>query len=109
MPDWLSRQGDRLRLRLKATPGAARSEVRGIEPDGRDQDGGRRLMVRVTAVAAGGEANAALVKLLAKRWRLPASAFTITAGMTGRRKTIEIAAIGEDQLVRLRDIEGDDC
>jgi hypothetical protein len=44
----------------------------------------------VSAPAEGGKANAALIRLLAKTWRLPKTAFTITAGPKSRRKTLFI-------------------
>ena len=79
---------DGLRLRVRLTPGAGGNEIAGTGIMG---DGTACLKVRVTAIAEGGKANAAMIKLLAKSWRLPRSAFTIVAGQTDRNKTILIA------------------
>ncbi len=54
-------------------------------------DGRTALAVRVSAPPEGGKANAALVKLLAKTWKLPKSAITIAAGHGGRQKSLLIA------------------
>ena len=54
-------------------------------------DGRTALAVRVSAPPEGGKANAALVKLLAKTWKLPKSAITIVAGHGHRQKSLLIA------------------
>ena len=56
------------------------------------------LKVRVTAPPEDGKANAALVALLAKTWRLPKTAFTIVAGDPSRLKRIRIAGAPQDLL-----------
>ena len=43
--------------------------------------------------AQGGNANAALIKLLAREWRLPAGALSVAKGARNRRKVI--AVVGE--------------
>jgi hypothetical protein len=68
-------------------PGAARNRINGIFDDG---EGGAFLKAAVTAPPEGGKANAALIKLLAKEWRLPKSSFVVTAGASEKRKTISI-------------------
>jgi len=74
-------------LKIVVAPKASREGLEGL----RDQaDGGQALRVAVNAAPEGGKANAAVIKLLAKSWRLPKSAFSIRAGATGRRKTIFI-------------------
>ena len=45
----------------------------------------------MTAVPEGGKANAALLKLLAKTWKLPKTSLTIASGATSRRKVVHIA------------------
>lgn len=79
---------DGLRLFVRLTPKASRTAVQGIAADA---EGGHVLKVAVTAVPENGKANQALVKLLAKTWKLPKTAFTITAGATDRRKTLHVA------------------
>lgn len=94
-----------VRLFVRLTPKASRNAVQGVAPDA---DGGRVLKVAVTAVPENGKANQALVKLLAKVWKLPKSALTITAGATDRRKTLLIegddpAALHRHISERMRD------
>lgn len=76
-----------VRLFVRLTPKASRNAIQGIAPDA---EGGAVLKVAVTAVPENGKANQALVKLLAKAWRLPKSTVSITAGATDRRKTLFI-------------------
>lgn len=77
-----------LRLAVRLQPGAGKSAVGG--PMTR-ADGGEALRAWVTAAPEGGKANAALIALLAKTWRLPKGAFEIVSGHTGRNKTLLIA------------------
>ena len=67
-------------LAIKVTPRASRVA---LEPA---REG--RLLVRVTAAPADGEANAAVCKLLAKCLRVPKSALEISVGASGREKTV---------------------
>ena len=66
-------------------PKAARAGVTGVATDAA---GHAVLKVRVTAPPEGGKANAALVKLLAKAWKLPKGALKVIAGGKDRRKTL---------------------
>jgi len=78
-----------LRVALRVTPKASRNAVTGVADEA---DGARAIKVSVTAAPEGGKANAAVIKLLAKEWKVAKSYLAITAGETGRRKTVEIAA-----------------
>lgn len=75
-------------LALRVQPGARREGVEGLVTEA---DGKVRLKVALTVAAEGGKANARLVALLAKRWKLPKGAFALTAGEKDRRKTMLIA------------------
>lgn len=77
-----------LRFRVRLTPKSSRNAVHGAAVD---TDGQAVLKVGVTAVPEGGKANAALVALLAKEWKLPKGAFTITSGTASRNKTLLIS------------------
>jgi len=99
---WLSGDAGGVRLAVKVTPRAARSVVQGIEVDARGQ---AWLAVRVTAAPDAGKANTALIKLLAKRWRLPASAVRLVSGATARRKVLYVQGAPERLLARLAAIE----
>ena len=77
-----------LRVFLRVQPGASREGVEGLVamPDGRTA-----LKVKVSAPPEGGKANTALVKLLAKAWKLPKSAISIASGQGGRSKALLIS------------------
>jgi uncharacterized protein (TIGR00251 family) len=84
---------DGLVVNVKVTP---RARHDGIEPPGADQS----LRVRVTAPAADGKANAAVLALLAAAWDVPRSALSIAAGAASRRKRIHVR--GEPEALRRR-------
>jgi uncharacterized protein len=87
-----------LRLKVKLTPKAAREQITGIE---RDAAGALWLGVRVRAVPEDGKANAALIRLLAKTWHLPASSIEIGGGAAARRKTLDLAGDAADLAAKL--------
>jgi uncharacterized protein YggU (UPF0235/DUF167 family) len=88
-----------VRVRVRVTP---RARAGGIDGTVRDARGTARLKVRVTAAPEDGRANAALVALLAKAWRLPKSDFVVAAGARDRNKTVEVAG---DAAALLRSLE----
>ena len=71
------------RVRLWVQPGAKQDAVQGVV------DG--RLKLKLRAPAVDNKANAALVLFLSKYWGLPRSALEISAGQTGRKKTIRVS------------------
>ena len=73
---------------LHVTPGASSTRVDRLSPDGQ---GRIRLRCRVTDVPENGKANKAAIKLLAKKLRLPQSAFQIIAGRQSREKDVLIS------------------
>jgi len=77
------REGVRVHVRLQ--PRARRERIEGIVAEA---DGRVALKVAVTAPPEDGKANAALVALLGKSWRLPKSCIEIVGGATDRRKTL---------------------
>ncbi len=64
-------------------------------------DGPVRLKVRVRAVPDKGAANKAVTALLAKAFGRPKSAFTLTAGASGRAKSFHVEGASEDLCARL--------
>ena len=60
-----------------------------------------RLAARVRAVPEKGRANVALIRLLAKAWRLPASSIAVASGGTGRNKIVEIEGGADLRVVQL--------
>ncbi|NFV82137.1 DUF167 family protein [Magnetospirillum aberrantis] len=87
-----------VRVQIRLTPKASRDRVDGPVSEA---DGGTVLKVSVTAVPEDGKANAALIKLLSKEWRVPKSGMDIVQGATDRRKVILITGEPGDILARL--------
>ncbi len=85
---WLVPVEDGLRLAVRLQPRAGKTGLGGLVALA---DGAVALKARVTAVPEGGKANAALIALLAKTWRLPKGAFEIVSGRSDRTKTLLIA------------------
>lgn len=81
---WFRWQGETLIIDLRVQPRASRDEIAGPQ--------GPRLKVRITAPPVDGKANAHLLKLLAKQFRVPRSAVRLMRGENGRDKRIAIDA-----------------
>ncbi len=79
---------DGLRVAVRLQPGARANAVGGLT---RLASCAVALKARLTAAPEGGKANAALIALLAKTWRLPKGAFEITGGRTNRNKVLHVA------------------
>ena len=88
---------------MRLTPRARADRIEGLAADA---EGEPVLKAAVTAPPEKGKANAALVALLAKAWRLPKSAIAISAGASGRRKSVAIAGDPQELLKRLTDWVG---
>ena len=100
---WLTRHAEGVRAALKVTPRAPSSGVQGIEAD----HGGRSyLAVRVNAPPEAGKANAALIRLLARRWRLPQRDLEVISGASARRKVLQIYGAPDALIARLEALEG---
>lgn len=82
-------------LPIRLTPGASSDRI-----DGWDVDPGGRpiLKVRVRARPVEGEANAALLKLLAKTLNVPKSAVSLERGGQSRVKRIAIEGLSPDEV-----------
>lgn len=76
-----------MKLRIRATPNAKRSELIGWEED---PQAGRILRVRIAAAPVDGRANAELRDFLAKTLGLPKSKVLLEKGGSSRFKTFEI-------------------
>ena len=93
----MSKAPDGVRVAVRLQPGARRSGVDGlVETAG----GSLALKARVTAPPEGGKANAALIALLAKAWRLPKGALRIDRGQSERNKLLHVA--GEPKALEAR-------
>jgi uncharacterized protein (TIGR00251 family) len=80
------------RIRLRVSPGAARSTVVGRHGDG--------WKVRVAAPAENGKANDVLVRLLAGWLGLPRTGVELVSGHTRRDKIVELSGIDEAEARR---------
>lgn len=67
-----------------------RAAVNCISELGQERDGAIALKVAVKAVPEDGKANAVVVRLLARAWKLPQRALSIVAGSGARRKILFI-------------------
>lgn len=77
-------------LRVKVVPGASRSRIDGLYGD--------CLKVRVAAPPERGQANRAVVSLLAKRLGLGESHVAVVGGLTSPRKIVRISQISAAQV-----------
>lgn len=88
-----------LDVRLRVTPKASRDAIGEVVADGQ---GKGAIKIAVTAVPEKGNANAAVIKFLARTWRLRKSDMDIVQGATDRNKTLRIVGDGEELVSRLR-------
>jgi hypothetical protein len=72
---------------VRVTPRSGRDEVDGLETLA---NGRIVLKVRVRAIADGGEANRAVIELIAKALGVPSARVRIQSGMTSRLKQIAV-------------------
>jgi uncharacterized protein (TIGR00251 family) len=100
--NWLTRDRTGARAALKVVPGAATTGVCGIEVDAA---GRAQLVVRVSASPDAGRANAALIRLLAKRWRVPQGDLAVVSGARARRKVLQIRGSPDALIARVETIE----
>ncbi|MBP0111443.1 MULTISPECIES: DUF167 domain-containing protein [Bradyrhizobium] len=74
-------------IALRVTPRGGRDDIDGIE---QLSDGRSVLKVRVRAIADGGEANKAVLVLLAKSLGVPKASVKLLSGATSRLKQIAV-------------------
>ena len=82
-------------LFVRLTPGASADRIEGWDTD---PEGRPALKVRVRARPVEGEANTALLKLLAKTLGVPKSAVSLERGGQSRVKRIGIAGLSDEDL-----------
>ena len=63
-------------------------------------DAADRLRVRVQESPVDGQANRALIKLLADRLGVPTGAVRIASGLKSRNKVVELAGFDKDSAIR---------
>ncbi len=89
---------DGVRVAIRVTPKSSRAKIGGVTDLAA---GGVAIKVHVNAPPEGGKANAAVLHLLAKTWRIPKTALSVTTGAAGRTKTVHIAGTPEILLADL--------
>jgi uncharacterized protein len=82
-----------VRLVVHVVPRAKRTEVAGRH--------GGAIKIKLKAPPVDGAANAELVRFVAEQLDIPRGAVTVTAGHTGRRKTLEIEGLDDAALSAL--------
>ena len=88
-----------LTLALKVTPRGGRDAIDGVETL---SDGRSVLKLRVRAIADGGEANRAVIALLAKSLGVPKARVRLKSGATSRLKQIAVDGDGASLAEALR-------
>jgi uncharacterized protein len=81
---------DSARINVYVQPRASKTAVAGMH------DG--CVKIRLAAPPVDGAANAALVEFVAEQVSVAKSRVRITAGLTGRRKIVEVDGVTEEQL-----------
>jgi hypothetical protein len=99
---WRERSGG-LELFVRLTPKSSRDALEGIETLA---DGQCVLKARVRAVPEDGKANAALIALVAKQLKTPASRISLAAGATSRGKTLHIQGEAGPLAEKLENLAG---
>lgn len=84
----LRRHSDGISVTVRLTPKAGADKIDGVAADAA---GHAALKARVTAAPESGKANAALLGLLAKSWKLPKSSLSIAGGAKDRNKVVHVA------------------
>jgi uncharacterized protein (TIGR00251 family) len=82
--NWCSALPGAVRLAVRITPNAKKTEVIGVLDDA--------LKLKLQAQPIEGKANEALVKFLAAALDVPRSAVSITHGLTSKKKLIEVVS-----------------
>ena len=107
-PTWSSLfvpNGDGWTFAVRVTPKASRNAIAGVDAD---QHGKAVLKVKVTATPEDGKANAAVIKLLARNWKVAKGSISIVNGGTNRNKTLRITcgiAIRDGIVTQLEEME----
>jgi hypothetical protein len=76
---------DGIVLRVKVVPGARRTQIAGVLGD--------RLKVQLAAPPQAGQANRALIALLARQLEIPRQQIVLIAGHTQPHKTLRITGL----------------
>jgi len=92
--------GDDLILAIRLTPRSAKEGTGGVW---RDERGAAWLQAQVRAVPEKGRANEALVRLLAKRLRIPAKEILLDSGDSSRLKRLRLIGQARNAAAMMKD------
>ncbi len=84
--------GDGIAFDVLVSPRASRPRLGPVHGD--------RIKVAVTAPPVDGEANAAVIELVARALGVARGAVTIAAGQASRRKTVKVRGVGRAALAK---------
>ena len=90
MTSWLRAAGGEVQVDVLVQPRASREKIGPVHGD--------RLKLAVTAPPVDGEANAAVITLLARALDVARSALEVSAGASSRRKTIRVRGLSAEQV-----------
>ncbi len=76
------RKGELVTLKIKAQPGASRSEFAGLYTD-------EAIKIRIAAAAVEGSANKELIKFISKVFKVPKSSISFKSGERAKIKILE--------------------
>jgi len=83
---WCSTIPGGVRIAVRITPNARKSEIIGIQD--------HALKIKLQAQPIEGKANDALIRFIADKLAIPQRALTITHGLTGKQKLLELKSPG---------------
>lgn len=86
---------------IRLTPNASKDSIKGIYVD---EKGRSYLKASVRAIPEDGKANKAIIRLMAKEWKIPISTITLISGDTIRLKIFSLHTIS-DRLKRAIEAE----
>ena len=89
---------DGVRVAVRLSPRASSNRLLGVVATA---EGGRAVKALVTASAQDGQANEALLQLLARAWRLPRRDLSIVVGAASRKKIVHVAGDPDELVAKL--------
>ena len=79
-------------LTCRVLPSSSRTEITELDDTA--------VRIKVTAAPVEGKANKAVVDFLAKKFKLPKSRVKIVKGESGRQKTVLLAGLEKEEVMR---------
>ncbi|MCW8916416.1 MAG: DUF167 family protein [Magnetovibrio sp.] len=92
-PSFVKRTDQGLCVRVRLTPSGRQNGIDGVM---KDMDGETVLKATATTAPENGKANKALIKLLAKEWKLAKSSVDVVQGQTSRNKVLMVLGNAAD-------------